>query len=296
MCKITAKIYIKIMEFIITGATGFLGKEVTNKALDEGHRVFAATRDVGNAKDILGARSGLEFLKIEDIGKINCSRVIHLAWADVQNYTDDKNFAKNVEFQLNLLEDLAASGVTDFTVAGTCLEYGMTEGICSENAIPGNITKSYARAKRLAHLKLLELQKQSPGMIIKWARCFYAYGRNQRAKSLLTQLMQAIESGQQEFNMSQGDQMRDFINVDTLTHNLLKLAGQDKVTGIVNIGSGKPTTVLSFIEQVLEIKDYKLKLNRGYYPYAADEPRAFWADISKLKAIEGTKFDDKIWL
>jgi dTDP-6-deoxy-L-talose 4-dehydrogenase (NAD+) len=259
------------MQFLITGATGFIGRQVVARAAALGHELIIYKRG-------------------EKIKANGCTKAIHLAWADVQNYMDEGNFAENLQTQKDILNQIIDSGITDITVTGTCLEYGLTSGACTEDMVAISLPTTYARAK----LELYNNFKHLPNL--KWLRCFYVYGVGGRPKSLLMQLLKAIEDGKREFNMSMGDQVRDFINVETLAHNIWAIAAQNQVNGIINAGSGKPTTVLEFIESILAIKGYKMQLNKGFYPYANYEPMEFWADITKLKSISGTKFDDKIWI
>ncbi len=90
--------------------------------------------------------------------------------------------------------------------------------------------------------------------------------------------------------MSPGDQQRDFIDVRTAAHNTLAVAAQNNVTGVINIGNGRG---ISVVEQAKKLKgDAAIKFKTGVYPYPDYEPFAFWADVSKLKTIDGVQFDE----
>jgi dTDP-6-deoxy-L-talose 4-dehydrogenase (NAD+) len=283
------------MELLVTGATGFIGKRVVNFAIEQGHKIAILTSSLKEAKEMFGSSVSIIYLNdfLSGAVKINCKKVIHLGWSNVQNYMDKQNLQENLSAQFDLLDKLVKAGVNDITVTGTCLEYGMVEGACKEDMLVKEpLTMPYAQAK----YELYKHLAQNKNINLKWLRCFYVYGLGQRANSLLSTLLAAIENGEQQFNMSGGQQKRDFIHVDTLAQNILAVALQDKVSGIINAGSGISTTALQFVEKILAIKNYEMKLNLGYYPYSNYEPMEFWADSTKLKSVEGTVFDKEIWL
>lgn len=289
------------MEFIITGATGFIGREVTQKTLAAGHKVCVVTRDVARAKQLFVGVPNISFIDLEGFlaGRttVRYARAIHLAWADVQNYNNEKNALENNELQDRFLEALVNNGVEDITSAGTCLEYGMREGMCHEDMLVREaLPTQYAQAKHQSYLKLVEMQKKNANLHVKWVRCFYTYGVGQRPNSLFSLVMKAIAEKQPEFNMSQGDQQRDYSHLSTLAHNIHAIAAQGAITGIINAGNGKPMSVLAFVEKLMQLKNHSMKLNKGYYPYSAYEPHAFWADVSKLQLVANAKFDDDIWI
>jgi nucleoside-diphosphate-sugar epimerase len=290
------------MSFLITGATGFIGQRVVRSAIAQGYKVAILTRSPEKTKGLFGDNIVIydqnKFLAGEEkIDSKTYDKVIHLAWADVKNYTDDTNYTANLEFQKQFIDRVISCGIKNITFAGTCFEYGLREGICREDdPAPETYPTTYAKAKHELYKQLLNIQKNNSEFNFKWLRFFYVYGVGSRPNSLLSQLLRAIESGEKEFNMSVGDQKRDYINIETLAHNIVVIAGQNEQAGIINIGTGKPRTVLEFVEAILKIKNYNLKLNKGFYPYASYEPKEFWADVTKLKSIKGTKFDNKIWL
>ena len=111
------------------------------------------------------------------------------------------------------------------------------------------------------------------------------YGRGQGANSLFSQLDRALALGEKIFNMSGGEQVRDYLPVDQMAEYIVKIAGQNKVTGIINCCSGEPVTIKILIERYLSERGKHISLNTGYYPYSDYEPMKFWGDDSKLKSV-----------
>lgn len=290
------------MHILVTGGTGFIGRAVIRAALAQKHRVTALVRSLDKAKSLLPQDNpDLTFLAVNDLSGFDAAtapsydRLIHLAWAEVGKYTDPGNLTLNLQPQFEFLSKVATAGLRDITVAGTCLEYGMVDGAAQEDAAVKPVT-FYGLAKSTLYQMLLLAGGQYPDLRLKWARFFYVYGLGQRPQSLLSQLLAAIERKDAQFNMSQGDQVRDFIHIDTIAHNLLAIAVQQEQTGVINLGNGVGVRVIDFVNRIRDIKGSEIVVNRGFYPYPVYEPFSFFADIKKLKAVAGAKFDEQIRL
>ncbi len=128
----------------------------------------------------------------------------------------------------------------------------------------------------------LEYLQQVQPFNLTWARLFYLYGEGQAENSLLPQLRKAVERGDTVFNMSGGEQLRDYLPVTEVAKYLVALAMTDQDHGIVNICSGKPVSVRKLVEGWIKENSWPVNLNLGYYPYPDYEPMAFWGDQKKL--------------
>ena len=87
------------------------------------------------------------------------------------------------------------------------------------------------------------------------------------------------------FNMSGGEQLRDYLPVEEVAKMLVAVALQQKVEGIINCCSGEPVSVRRFVENYLQQHNLRIRLNLGHYPYPDYEPMAFWGDRQKLDGI-----------
>jgi dTDP-6-deoxy-L-talose 4-dehydrogenase (NAD+) len=116
-------------------------------------------------------------------------------------------------------------------------------------------------------------------------RLFYIYGKGQNPNSLFSQLEKALANGDRVFNMSKGEQVRDYLPVEKVAENIVRVARQRATTGIINCCSGNPVTVKAMVEDYLARNQKTISLNLGYYPYPDYEPFRFWGDPSKLKTI-----------
>ena len=169
----------------------------------------------------------------------------------------------------------------------------MQEG-CLNESMHGVPNNSYGRAKNELRNQLQDIQ-ESNDFSFKWVRLFYMYGKGQNPNSLFSQLDRALENGEESFNMSGGQQVRDFLHVKKVAENIVKISFQNEVGGVINICSGEPVTVEKFVKKYLDKQNRKMILNLGFYPYPDYEPMSFWGDIYKLNKVKNEQSDSGIY-
>jgi len=279
------------MKVLVTGASGFIGSYVIEELLNRNIDVIATSTNIHKAKKYVwfGEVKYKEFnfanSKDENLFEFfECPDLtIHLAWQGLPNYKADFHITDNLPQQKSFLNNLIINGLRDLTVTGTCFEYGLIEGELTETMI-SNPENAYAIAKNDLRVHLESLQRQYP-FNLKWNRLFYMYGKGQNPKSLISQLDCALEKDETIFNMSGGEQVRDYLPIENVATNIVNIAVQKKIEGIINNCSGNPVTLKAFVEQYLQTKQKNIDLNLGYYPYPNFEPFKFWGNVEKLNRI-----------
>lgn len=278
------------MKILVTGATGFIGNHVVRELLKRKIEVIATSRSTIKAERYSWF-SRVRYVQCD----LNETRedffsffmrptcMIHLAWEGLPNYKDLLHFEKNVMVHYNFIKNMVQHGLSHVVVAGSCLEYGMQNGCLTED-LNTNSTVPYGLAKDTLRRYLEQLLARHP-VTFQWVRLFYMYGEGQSEKSLLSQLETAIKKGEKRFNMSGGEQLRDYLPVEKVAEYIVAIALQDKVKGIINCCSGKPLSVRKLVEKYLEEKGYCIELNLGYYPYPDYEPMEFWGNNTKLQSV-----------
>jgi nucleoside-diphosphate-sugar epimerase len=284
-------------KILVTGATGFIGNYVVEELLKNNYNVIASSSNPEKANKFSWF-SQVEYVpfNLDQFDSSinyqsffgNPSAMIHLAWEGLPNYKSTFHLDINLPRQIAFLKNLIQNGLEDLTVTGTCFEYGMKEGMLSEDK-PAEPANPYALAKDTLRKMLEELQEFKK-FSFKWVRLFYMYGKGQNPNSLFSQLDEAIKNNNEIFNMSGGEQQRDYLPVEKVAEYIVKIALQKKVEGIINCCSGRPISVKQLIENYLLEKHANIKLNLGYYPYPDYEPMNFWGDDKKLKTTINNHF------
>ena len=150
--------------------------------------------------------------------------------------------------------------------------------------MPADPTNAYAFAKDALRRELAFLREEHRFRFT-WARLFYMYGEDQAPTSLYPQLMAAIDRKDTHFRMSGGEQLRDFLPIDEIARLIVDLATRSPGAGVVNICSGRPTSVRSLVEGWVKERGSDIALRLGEFPYPDFEPMAFWGSRTRLDAL-----------
>jgi len=281
------------MRILVTGATGFIGRHVVDylSSLEKHEIITTAAESKEDAQSLCPILKNTDYIsrnlndKEENhyafFKKPDC--VIHLSWEGLPNYGELFHIERNLPANFYFIKSMIQNGLSDITVAGTCFEYGLQNGCLNED-MPSAPATVYGLAKDTLR-KFTELLHGKHNFNMKWARFFYLYGQGQGKKTLWGQLEEAAKNNQKDFNMSMGEQLRDYISVNKAAEYISRVALQNEITGIINCCSGKPISVRRFVEDFFKERGINIKLNPGYYPYPEFEPLAFWGDTGKLERV-----------
>lgn len=215
------------MKIFLTGGTGFIGSHFLKQALTQGHRVIALRRpgslpripidqqptwvDGSLDGDHSASLTGVEVL-------------VHLASHTPNPPYDtlDKCLYWNVFASVQLAQQAAAQGVKHFVIAGSCFEYGRTADRLRDIDVdaPLEPTLSYPTSKAAASIAFLGLAREL-NLHLKLLRIFQVYGEGEQASRLWPSLRNAALAGD-DFPMSGGEQVRDFISVEEVASHFVK--------------------------------------------------------------------------
>jgi len=273
------------MRIFVTGATGFIGSHFVRAALAAGHTVTALRRGP-DSRPVIALdedQSGSQLTWIDGgLGDVathhlkNHDALVHLAAAGVKPGAAQwkECFEVNVSQSLNFWLRAADAGVEKFLICGSCFEYGRAAD--RYDLIPADAplepTGPYHASKAAASMAAhgLGVQRKLQLAIL---RPFHVFGEGESADRLWPSLRRAAERGE-DFPMTLGEQVRDFIPVGDIAEAFLRCLGQELTPGVplvANLGTGKPQTLRDFAGHWWKAWGATGSLLLGQVPYRTDE-------------------------
>lgn len=243
----------------LTGATGFVGRQILRRLLELGHSVRILVRNPAEVQSIPTGPGELEIRQTPDLFTESASRLddlldgsqilVHSAWyAEPGKYLTSPQNLACLTGTLNLASAFSRVGGERFVGVGTCAEYDPSAGLLATDTRldPGTL---YAACKASAYLVLRNLLP-ARGVGFAWCRLFYLYGEGEDERRLVPYLRGKLEAGEEAL-LSTGQQVRDFLDVAEAGQMIADVAiGPSQ--GAVNICSGTPTTVRELAERIAD--------------------------------------------
>jgi UDP-glucose 4-epimerase len=278
------------MNFLITGAAGFLGSSLANQLAREEHQVRglddcstgdpqALTPDVHFTRGDVNDRPKLWTL----LQEVDC--VYHLAArVSVQEsvlYPREYN-AVNVGGAVSLMEAMRDVGVRRVVLVSSGAIYGDQGKQPLYECMPPNPRSPYAVSKLAAEYyvntigDLWNIETVS-------LRVFNAYGPGQHLPAshppvIPYFLRQALHGGSLVVH-ADGNQTRDYVYVDDVVSALVAASTAPNLDGLViNVGSGRETSVRALVNTVCKVTGSKAEII--YNPKTAPGVSRMCADLT----------------
>ncbi len=246
------------MKVLLTGGTGFIGSHLVKSLVNDGHDVYAVRRADFQSENIVNKHltwitKSLCEINVKDLSNIDI--IFHLASAGVspKKATWEEIEKINLRDSFRLIRLAKEAGIKRMICAGTCLEYG-DESANWEKIPPDASLKPsgrYAVSKAAAFLLLKNFAIEEK-MEFFYGRIFSAFGDGQFKDNLWPSLKNAAISGK-DFEIKNGEEVRDFIPVEKVVSHLKKaMTRNDVIAGnplVVNIGSGNGMSVKDFVRK-----------------------------------------------
>lgn len=243
---------------LLTGATGFVGRQLLRALSERGCRVLPVVREGkeggvvrGDAIETIVASHDI-FAEDADWWARACrgvDTVIHAAWyAEPGQYLQSPKNQECLSGTLRLAEGAVQAKVRRFVGIGTCFEYDLDAGRLSIET-PLRPATPYAQAKADA-FKVLSATLPRQGVAFAWCRLFYLYGEGEDSRRLVAYVRGRLQAGE-PVELSSGSQIRDFLDVREAARMIADVAlGSGE--GPVNICSGRPVTVREVAERIAD--------------------------------------------
>ena len=272
---------------LLTGATGFIGRQAIAPLLQHGYEVHAVSSQLHPATDgVIWHRANLlDATDIEALMKASrATQLLHFAW-----YVEHGKFWRAtenirwVEASLALLRAFAAHGGQRVVMAGTCAEYDWTagDGLCSEQTTPLRPATLYGVCKHALFLMLMAFAQQLE-FSAAWGRIFFVYGPYEPPLRLISSIIRSLLRNETA-RCSHGNQVRDFLHVQDVADAFVALL-DSAVCDAVNIGSGKPVSIKKIVTLIGDQLKKRELIQLGALPVAPDDPPILAPNVKRLQS------------
>lgn len=288
------------MHYLVTGAAGFIGSQMCEQLLAEGHQVrgIDCFTDYYSRKlkelNLEQARGHASFELVEqdlvtsDLAKLldGVDIVIHLAAQAGVRASWGANFTiythNNILSTQALLEAGKAGGFKRLVYASSSSVYGDTQDLPMREASACWPVSPYGVTK-LAAEHLCGLYHKNFGVDTVSLRYFTVYGPRQRPDMAFHRFIKALLTGGEIRLFGDGGQSRDFTFVSDIVEATIAAATAKDVSGqVFNLGGGARVTVNQVIAWLEEITGQKANLTR--LEVAKGDVRDTQADTSRARA------------
>lgn len=282
------------MNILITGGAGFIGSNVADRFIREGHQAIVADNLITGKLKNLNPKA--KFYKIdirnreglENIFKENKIDIInhHAAQMDVRKSVDDPIYDADVNIlgSLNLLQLAVKNGIKKFIFASTGgAVYGEQDYFPADEKHPQNPLSPYGISK-LSLEKYLYFYKMTYNLDYTILRYANVYGPRQDPHGeagVVAIFAKKILKGESPIINGDGGQTRDYTFVeDVVEANMLAI--KNDINGIYNIGTGIETSVNELCNIMLKISDTDIKPVHG--PAKMGEQRRSVISYNKINS------------
>ncbi len=277
--------YLMNKTILVTGATGFIGRNTLVPLMERGFEVVALT-----SRDLQDTVPGVRYVQCDlsdraavkaVMAEIGPGHLLHLAWRAVVSglWTAPENMDW-LQISLDLARAFVEAGGQRMTVCGSCGDYDWTSGLCTEDVTPLAPGTFYGQAK-VALYQALTGYCQINNVELSWGRVFFVYGPGEHESRLGASVVKSLLNGEEAL-CSHGMQLRDYMHVGDVGAGLAALSASS-LTGAYNIASGQAVRVKDVIEGLAAAIGRPELIKLGARDAPAFEPPLITADMTKTR-------------
>lgn len=260
------------MKILVTGAGGFIGSNLTERLIADGHEVRAFVRY--NSRNEWGWLEGNDHPKLEvysgDIRDYDsvCAAmqgidvVYHLAALIGIPYSYVSPLAyirTNVEGTYNVLQS-AKEQKTRVIHTSTSEIYGTAQYVPIDEKHPVNPQSPYAATKSGADQLALTYHRSFDAPVVV-VRPFNTYGPRQSARAIIPTIITQVLAGVKEIKLGNLSPTRDLNYVADTVNGFIKVGMSDLAVGkVINVGVGKEISIGDLAERILKIMNSDAKI------------------------------------
>lgn len=295
-------------KIVITGATGFIGRNVARVFLEQGATVYALVRPGSSNLGLLPEDEGLQGTLnrifcpmeqvsdcVEQIGRADA--FLHFAWGGVNRAEIDspKVQVANITASLECVKAAHRLGCRMFMDAGSRVEYGVTEDGVMEETLPCHPVNEYGKAK-------LAFYEQAKPLCHKWDMTYYhlrffsVYGTGDHPWSIISTLVRDLPKGE-TVSLSACRHHWNFMEIEDAAQAVLQLylcsERRQGESYIVNVASADTRELKSFVEEIHGLCGGCGKLEFGTFVQAKEGALSIRPEIQVLRGLTDGQWSER---
>jgi len=281
------------MKLLVTGGAGFIGSNLVDELVREGHRVLIIDNLSLGKKEYLNPKAKFYKKDIRDYKSIKpifrgVDGVFHLAAQpriQPSIINPAYSFDNNVVGTFNVMLAAKENKVKKFVYSASSSAYGDQKTLPLRENMEPHPKNPYALFKYMGE-EMSRLFQQLYGLPTVCLRYFNVYGERQSVEGAYSTVigifLKQKKDGKPLTIVGDGNQRRDFTYVkDVARANIMAIKSNKAVGHLINIGSGKNYSVNEVAKMIDD--------NHKYIPPRLGETKVTLADISLARKLLGWK-------
>lgn len=263
-------------KILVTGADGFIGSHLTEKLIEEGHKVKAFVyynsfntwgwldalpKDIlseveifaGDIRDPNGVREAMKGMG----GVYHLAALIAIPFS---YHSPDSYVDTNIKGTLNVLQAARDLETDRILVTSTSEVYGTAQYIPIDENHPYQGQSPYS-ATKIGADRLAESFYRSFDMPVTIVRPFNTYGPRQSARAVIPTIIMQLLSGKTEIKLGALSPTRDFNFVKDTANGFIEIANSKKTIGEeINIATQNEISIGQLAEELINQINPKAKI------------------------------------
>jgi len=277
-------------KILVTGGNGYLGKFLVKKLQQEGGKVYIIDKNITENEQSFKVDITHKDQVKTIVQQIRPDIVFHLA-ALLNRERNFDNFERidNVNYKgtFNLLMALKDLPYKNFIFTSTSEIYGSNQAPFDETQLPDPMSP-YSLSKTNSE-NLIRTFSKTYQKNYNILRLFNFYGENMPKQFFIPQLIDALQN-QKSFDMTLGEQTRDFLYINDVVNALVLLAQNDKFTQeTYNLCSNDAVSLKKLVQNIKKQLQSECVINFGALPYRKNEVWNMLGNNTKIKKHLGFK-------
>lgn len=274
---------------LITGANGFIGRNLITRLLKERVRIYAvvlpeeSVSDCLSNKNVTIVRGNLENSHLDaSLFPEKIDVLYHFAWIGV-NPESRKSFEvqkRNISLLLNTLNLAKNLKVAKFILPGSTNEYLYSGGLINSKSIP--TPRDDYGSMKVATRYIAKQFCADNEIDFVYAVISGIYSEQRKDSNVITYTIGKLLKGEKP-SLSKLEQRWDYVHIDDAVEALYLIGEKGKNGAFYAIGHGDNWELSNYVRIIHEKIDSSLPLGIGDIPYSFNEMPSSCVDLSDLK-------------